>query len=91
MKRILILSSLLFITSLCFSQGFDKEMVAAGKKFHKDSKKVGRSPATKQKRISTSTAGRSSANEPKRTSALDSAHPKKKNRARKRSHHHKGD
>ena len=89
MKRILVLLPLIFIASLCVGQGFDKEMYAAGKKFHKDSKKAGRSTPKKQKRVSTSNVGRSAAKESKSVSTLDGT-KKKKNRARRKTRHPKG-
>ena len=91
MKRVLPLISLLFLATLCFGQGFDKEMVAAGKKFHKQqSKNSGQKSAKKQKRVSTSDAGKSKSKEAKGVSTLDGT-KKKKNRAkRKKGHRQRG-
>lgn len=42
MKRILILISFLFLSAVCYSQGFDREMAKAGKEFSKKSKNIGK-------------------------------------------------
>jgi hypothetical protein len=91
MKRALIFSLLVFASSLCFGQGFDKEMVEAGKRFHKNSQKMGRSAPTnkKQKRVSTSGAGRSTVKNKKGVSTLDGTKKKKKNKARRKGHRQK--
>jgi hypothetical protein len=49
MKRILILSSFLLLSSFCYSQGFDQEMAKAGKEFHKKSKNAGKTIYKKSK------------------------------------------
>ena len=91
MKRVIAIASLFFITSLCFGQGFDREMVAAGKKFHKQqSKNSGGTAVKKQKRVSTSGAGKTKSKEAKGVSTLDGT-KKKKNRAkRKKGHRQRG-
>jgi hypothetical protein len=91
MKRVIILASLMFLASLCVGQGFDKEMEAAGKKFHKQqSKNSGTASSKKQKRVSTSGAGKTKSKEAKGVSTLDGT-KKKKNRAkRKKGHRQRG-
>jgi hypothetical protein len=53
MKRIIALTSLLLLANLCYSQGFDREMIKAGKEFHKNSNNASRGVYKKSKKSKT--------------------------------------
>jgi hypothetical protein len=53
MRKISFFAFLFFSVSICFGQGFDKDMIKSGKEFHKHSKRVGQSSSKKNKRVST--------------------------------------
>lgn len=52
MKRILALTVLLCLTSFCYGQAFDKDMLEARKEFNKNSKKLNKAESKKAKKNS---------------------------------------
>lgn len=50
MRRILALTLLLCLTSFCYGQAFDKNMLEARKEFYKNSKKLNKSESKKAKK-----------------------------------------
>lgn len=51
-KRILALTVLLCLTSFCYGQAFDKDMLEARKEFNKNSKKLNKAESKKAKKNS---------------------------------------
>lgn len=65
MKRFLLLASFLLLSGICYSQGFDQEMIKAGKEFNKKSKKAGKT-IYKDSKSPHAKAGKSNRNKAKR-------------------------
>jgi hypothetical protein len=68
MKRFVVLASFLFFANFCCGQGFDKEMVVAGKKFHKNSDKACRASESSRKKYSNSEGNSQKRNRARRKS-----------------------
>jgi len=52
MRKILAFTLLLLLTSFCYGQAFDKDMLEARKEFNKNSKKLNKSESKKAKKNS---------------------------------------